>query len=409
MERATYGRNVVVGLVVSTGRVGLATGRVALFPARVVARSVLARPFRTQLEGLAESGRSAEVDARRRIEAVATDVLATPETEHVVEGVFAGQLPEAIARSLVEYQVVGRVAAEALASADSDREIGAQVESARTERLVEQVLASPALERLLADALDSRLTLDVTDRIVRSPAFRRLLYEVLSSPELRAALTDQSTSFAGEIVEGLRHRLRRFDDAIEARPRRWFRRQPRAQLPAEPFAYAGIATRGIGLAVDAALVTMIFLTGTAIVGLVVSLVWTPRPAWLVATVIAAAGVVVEVVYFAGFWTTAGQTPGMRLMQLRVVDGSGSAPGLARSLVRLAGLALAILLCLAGFLPALIDNRRRALPDLLAGTIVVNDQCARGSTGGPLDGERDRDVAPKEQPSSEESALPLQVV
>jgi uncharacterized RDD family membrane protein YckC len=405
VERATYGRNVVVGLVVSTGRVGLATGRVALFPARVVARSVLARPFRTPIEGLAESGRRAEVDARRRIEAVAAEVLATPETAHVVEGMFAGQLPEAVARSVVEHQVVGRVAAEALASADPEREIGAQVESERTERLVEQVLASPALERLLADALDSRLTLDLTDQMVRSPAFRHVLYGVLSSPELRAALTDQSTSFAGEIAEGLRQRLRRFDDAAERRSRRWFGRPPRPQLSAEPVAYAGIATRGIALAVDAALVTMIYLTGTAIVGLVVSLVWTPGPAWLVGTVIAVAGVVVEVVYFTGFWTTTGQTPGMRLMRLRVVDGSGSAPHLGRSLVRLAGLALAILLCFAGFLPALIDNRRRALQDLLAGTIVVYDQRAHVSMGDPLD----RDVALKVQPSSEESALPLQVV
>ena len=160
---------------------------------------------------------------------MAAEVLATPETEHVVEGVFAGQLPEAIARSLVEHQVVGRVAAEALASADLERDLGADaVETERTERLVEQVLASPALARLLGEALDSRLTVDLTDRIVRSPAFRHVLYGVLSSPELRAALTDQSTSFAQEIAEGLRQRLRRLDVSAERRPRRWFRRPRRS-------------------------------------------------------------------------------------------------------------------------------------------------------------------------------------
>ena len=400
VERAAFGRNVVVGLVVTSGRVGLATGRVALFPARVVARSV-ARPFRTQIEGLAESGRSAEVDARRRIETAAAEVLATPETEHVVEGVFAGQLPEAIARSLIEYQVVGRVAAEALASADPERELGSPVET-ETDRLREQVLASPALERLLADALDSRLTLELTDGIVKSPAFRHVLHEVLSSPELRAALTEQSTSFAGEIAETLRHRLRRYDDTAERGPRRWFRRPPRTHLTAEPMPYAGIATRGLALAIDAALVTMIFLSGTAVVGIVVSLVWTPGPAWLVGTVIAAAGVVVEVVYFAGFWTTSGQTPGMRLMHLRVVDGSGSVPGLARSLLRLAGLALAMLLCFMGFLPALVDNRRRALQDFLAGTVVIHYQSAPVRFGDQLVG----GAALGAQPSSESSALPL---
>jgi uncharacterized RDD family membrane protein YckC len=41
-------------------------------------------------------------------------------------------------------------------------------------------------------------------------------------------------------------------------------------------------------------------------------------------------------------------------------------------VRLIGLVLAIVPCFAGFLPALVDDRRRALPDLLAGTVVLYD-------------------------------------
>jgi uncharacterized RDD family membrane protein YckC len=41
-------------------------------------------------------------------------------------------------------------------------------------------------------------------------------------------------------------------------------------------------------------------------------------------------------------------------------------------VRTLGLALAIIPCFLGFLPALFDSRRRALPDYLAGTVVVYD-------------------------------------
>src|SRR5258706_11520661 len=91
---ARHGRNVVMGLVVTTGRIGVSAGRLAVLPARVVARSPLAEPFRGRAESLAETGRSAEVDARRRLGAVAGDVLATPEAEDVVDGVFAGALPE---------------------------------------------------------------------------------------------------------------------------------------------------------------------------------------------------------------------------------------------------------------------------------------------------------------------------
>src|SRR4029077_634586 len=91
---------------------------------------------------------------------------------------------------------------------------------------------------------------------------------------------------------------------------------------------------------------------------------------LVAGLLAVAGLLVNVLYFAGFWSTAGQTPGMRVMHLRVAGPSGAPPCLGRSLVRLAGLALAILLLFTGFLPALVDDRRRALQDFLAGTLIL---------------------------------------
>ncbi len=376
----THGsRNVFMGLVVTTGRIGATTGRLVLLPARVLARSPLAGPLRGRTERLAETGRNAEVDARRRLESAAEGVLSAPEAEHVVDGVLAGALPEAVARSLIEHRVVERLVAEVLTSVELDRELVSAREAERTERLVSQALANPALERVVAEALESRLTLDLTDQVVRSPAFKRALTEVLGSPELRAALKGQSMSFAGELVTGVGQRLRKLDDAIERGPRRWFRRAPRSQLVADGSVrvpYAGIATRGVALAVDAVLATMIFLTGTAVIGLVVSLVWDPRPAPVVGTVIAVAGFLVEVGYFTGFWSTAGQTPGMRLLRLRVVADGGSAPGLGRSLVRLFGLIVAILLIFTGFLPVLVDDRRRALQDFLAGTVVVYDDDAR---------------------------------
>jgi uncharacterized RDD family membrane protein YckC len=60
---------------------------------------------------------------------------------------------------------------------------------------------------------------------------------------------------------------------------------------------------------------------------------------------------------------------MRFMHLRVTDRRGAPFGLGRSLVRLAGLFIAIVPCLAGFVPVLFDRRRRALQDFIAGTIV----------------------------------------
>ena len=368
--KGTNGRDVVMGLAVTTGRVGAAAGRLALSPARAVARSPLGAPFRGRADSLAQTGRNAEFDARRRLETAAGGALATPEAEQVIDNVLAGGLPEAVARSLVDHHVVERIVAEALERAEAER----TSEADQAEQLAEQVLASPRLERLVSEALESRMTLDLTDAMVHSPAFKSALTNVLSSPEVREAIKGQSHSFADEIAAGGRTRMRRADDAIERRCRSWVGRHPRPEILAadgRSIPYAGIASRGVGLAADAVLLTLIYLVGTGMLGLVVSLVWKPRPAWAVDTFLAVAWVLLEVTYFTWFWSNVGQTPGMRLMHVRVAVAGGSTPGFWRSLLRLIGLALAILLLFLGFVPVLFDDRRRALQDYLAGTVVVS--------------------------------------
>jgi uncharacterized RDD family membrane protein YckC len=78
------------------------------------------------------------------------------------------------------------------------------------------------------------------------------------------------------------------------------------------------------------------------------------------------------IYFVTFWSGAGQTPGMRLLGLRLWGPRGDPPPLGRSLVRGVGTAIAIIPLFAGYLPVLFDRRRRGLPDFLAGTVVVYD-------------------------------------
>jgi len=134
--------------------------------------------------------------------------------------------------------------------------------------------------------------------------------------------------------------------------------------------YAGIATRAVALGIDAVLSQGIFIVGAALLGLAGSLVGELRPAWLVAFLAAAGWVLTGTTYFAGFWAVTGQTPGMRLMRIRVVARDGAPPHAARALIRVVGLVLAIIPVFAGFIPVLIDNRRRGLPDFLAGTVVV---------------------------------------
>jgi uncharacterized RDD family membrane protein YckC len=132
-----------------------------------------------------------------------------------------------------------------------------------------------------------------------------------------------------------------------------------------------LVTRGIALSVDAAIANGIYIVVAALLGLVTSLVGDLRPQWLVALIAAAGWALLVGGYFVLFWTTTGQTPGMRMMRLRVVTYRGERVHFVRALIRLGGLVLAIIPLFAGFLPVLVDARRRALQDWLARTVVVH--------------------------------------
>jgi len=134
--------------------------------------------------------------------------------------------------------------------------------------------------------------------------------------------------------------------------------------------YAGIATRGIALAVDSALANAIVILIAALLALIGSLVGDLRPEWLVALLAAAGWLTLLVGYFTLFWSTTGQTPGMRLMRLRVVTFGGERVHFFRALIRVVFLGLCIIPLGAGFLPVLFDERRRGCHDLVARTVVV---------------------------------------
>jgi uncharacterized RDD family membrane protein YckC len=136
--------------------------------------------------------------------------------------------------------------------------------------------------------------------------------------------------------------------------------------------YAGLVSRGVALAIDAALLTAGFAVVSGVFGLILSL-FTSVEVSSPGAVLSVAGMWTVVVagYFALFWTLTGETPGMRLMHLRVVDAEGQPPRFGRSLLRLAGAVLAAIPFFAGYLLVLVDDRRRGLHDMIAGTVVVH--------------------------------------
>jgi len=298
-------------------RTGIAdtAGRAALYPARVAARA-----WRGGLESAAE------------------DVLSAPEIARVLDRALAGPLPEELARSLVRHRVL--------------------------ERVVQELAASGELERLLKQALDSPDSASLTDRVLASDEMQKTLSAVASSPEVRHAIARQSTGLAEQVVAGVRASAVRLDDRVEQSVRR-------RGHAAEP-GYAGLGTRAAALAIDAAAILGIFVSVSAVLALVASLVGGIRPQWLAGILLASGWIVIAGGYLVLFWSAAGQTPGMRLLRVRVQRPGGSGLSLGRAVVRAFGLALAIVPCFLGFVPVLFDRRRRALPDYLAGTVVVYD-------------------------------------
>lgn len=136
--------------------------------------------------------------------------------------------------------------------------------------------------------------------------------------------------------------------------------------------HEGLVTRAIALVVDAALINAIAIAVAGGVGLVLSVLSVPNS--LDGVLLAIGGTVFvawTAAYFVVFWSTTGQTPGSRLMQIRVCRADdGAIIGPPRALLRLAGLTLAAIPLLLGFVPVLFDARRRGLHDMLAGTVVV---------------------------------------
>jgi len=137
------------------------------------------------------------------------------QVERAVDRVLAGTLPDAIVRSLIEHRVVERLAVELAAEIAVDDAVNAALEHETTQRLVTAIIASPGLDRLLVQA---------TDRALNGPELQRVIEHVAASPEVRAALTQQSTTLAAEMAEGLRVRAENLDEVAERTVRGWLRR-----------------------------------------------------------------------------------------------------------------------------------------------------------------------------------------
>ena len=81
-------------------------------------------------------------------------------------------------------------------------------------------------------------------------------------------------------------------------------------------------------------------------------------------------VAIGVIYLLLFHITLGQTPGMRVLKMRVIDIYGDPPSTARCITRTLGYLASFATLSLGFLWVGFDSERRGLHDWLSGTYVV---------------------------------------
>jgi uncharacterized RDD family membrane protein YckC len=133
--------------------------------------------------------------------------------------------------------------------------------------------------------------------------------------------------------------------------------------------YVGLATRVISWAVDFLLINLAAIItglGAQLIASIFPITKNLKP--LLLAIAGGAYVVWAAAYFVVFWSMSGQTPGSRLMQVRLVTPGGGRVKPVRALVRWIAMNVAMLPLPWGYVPILF--KRLGFPDWLAHTRVI---------------------------------------
>jgi uncharacterized RDD family membrane protein YckC len=136
--------------------------------------------------------------------------------------------------------------------------------------------------------------------------------------------------------------------------------------------YVGLLTRLLSWAVDLLLINLVaIITGLGVTLIVGIFPITKHLQPLFEAIAGGVYVLWAAAYFVVFWSTTGQTPGARLMQVRLVTPGGEKVKPVRAFVRWIGMNLAMVPLPWGYVP--IPFKRLGFPDWLANTRVIEAQ------------------------------------
>jgi uncharacterized RDD family membrane protein YckC len=262
-----------------------------------------------------------------------------------------------------EEAIVAAVESEAV-----ERAMARVLQGPIVEEAVQGALESEAVKRALLEAMDSELVDEVWRRLLASEEAQQLVERIAEAPEVRAAISAQGAGLLEDIGRTIGKLARRLDDSFERVVRRVFFRRRRAVASN----HAGAVSRALAMLIDGVFVNLSFTAIVAIASLVDNAfgggggdasnfaIAVGSTAWLS----------LGALYLAGFWSLAGQTPGMRFVGIRL-----SVPRLPlrRSLKRLVGLGLSVISFGIGFLGIVFGEQRRGWEDRFSATDVIYDE------------------------------------
>jgi uncharacterized RDD family membrane protein YckC len=263
----------------------------------------------------------------------------------------------------------------------TEEAIVSAIESEAVERAIARVLAGPVIEeavqgaldsdavkKALLETLDSELVDEVWRRLLAGQQVQQLVERIAEAPEVRAAIASQSIGLLGDIGRTIAKLARDLDDTVERILRRIFFRR-RRPLPTNR---AGVVTRGAAFAIDAVIVNLFFTVLAGAVTLLVTFLGGSGDGVPKGALAAGSFIWLAVVgtYLVGFWSLAGQTPGMRFLGIRLNE---RRLPLRRSIRRLIGMGLSVVTFGIGFLGVVFGESRRGWADRMGHTEVVYDE------------------------------------
>jgi uncharacterized RDD family membrane protein YckC len=133
-----------------------------------------------------------------------------------------------------------------------------------------------------------------------------------------------------------------------------------AILPVPGMAYAGFGSRLISLIIDSIIVGVAnFIIQYAVTAAIGS-----------QALFAVIAIVITLAYTVYFFTSTGQTLGMKMLGIKAVDANGHVLSTGAAVIRFFGAWVSVIIIFIGYVMMLWDGRKQTLHDKFAGSFIV---------------------------------------